>query len=115
MGALSRLVFWDFERGSWQYDIICILILAFIFLTPRDFFRDQPKAASVIMLPPEQNTGLFWIDPHLLAGVPEGQELVTKATALVNARYKTHKTITSVQPIKDGEQDITGYMAYTRP
>ena len=50
MGALSRLVFWDFERGSWQYDIICILILAFIFLTPRDFFRDQPKAASVLML-----------------------------------------------------------------
>ncbi len=114
MGALSRLVFWDFERGSWQYDIICILILAFIFLTPRDFFRDQPKAASVLMLPPEQNTGLFWIDPHLLSGV-EQKDWVTKATNLVNSRFKTHTTVTNVKSIEDGEGDITGYVAYTRP
>jgi hypothetical protein len=114
MGGLSRLVFWDFERGSWQYDIICIVILAFIFLTPRDFFRDQPKAASVLMLPPAQGTDLFWIDPHVLSGVAE-KDWAAKATSLVNARFKTHKTVGNVEPIKDGEQDITGYVAYTRP
>jgi hypothetical protein len=114
MNVIGRFLFWDFQRGSWQYDIICVLILAFIFATPREIFRDQPKAANVIMLPPEQSTGLFWIDPHLLAGVPEG-DLNSKATGLVNALHKTRKTITHVEPILDDEQDVTGYLAYTRP
>jgi hypothetical protein len=114
MDVIGRFLFWDFPRGSWQYDIICVVILAFIFATPREIFRDQPKAANVIMLPPEQSTGLFWVDPHLLAGVPSG-ELIGKATGLVNARYKTRKTITRVEPILDEEQDVTGYLAYTRP
>jgi|SRR5580698_1336884 hypothetical protein len=114
MGGLGRLIFWDYERGSWQYDIICILILAFIFLTPRDFFHDQPKAASVLMLPPDQNTNLFWIDTNLLSGVAE-KDWEAKATSLVNARFKTHTTVTNVKSIEDGEGDITGYVAYTRP
>ena len=32
---LLRSIFWSYERGSWQYDVICAAILAFIFLTPR--------------------------------------------------------------------------------
>ncbi len=35
---LARLLIWYYERGSWQYDIIVLLILAFVFLTPRSFF-----------------------------------------------------------------------------
>ncbi|PYV07888.1 MAG: hypothetical protein DMG23_14985 [Acidobacteria bacterium] len=26
--VLVRSVFWSYERGSWQYDIICVVILA---------------------------------------------------------------------------------------
>lgn len=32
---ISRVVFWRYRRGGWQYDILCILILLFIFLVPR--------------------------------------------------------------------------------
>jgi hypothetical protein len=48
--AVGRVIFWTYSRGSWQYDILCGLILAFIFLTPKEFFvrppfysRDEPK------------------------------------------------------------------------
>ena len=48
--AVSRVIFWTYERGGWQYDILSALILAFIFLTPRTVFdgsvfskeEDQP-------------------------------------------------------------------------
>src|SRR5579864_6183452 len=40
--VVSRTIFWTYERGSWQYDIICAVILAFIFLTPRAWFHDRP-------------------------------------------------------------------------
>lgn len=35
---LKKTVFWTYPRGSWQYDILCALILCFIFLTPRSVF-----------------------------------------------------------------------------
>ena len=114
MKLLGRFLFWDFPRASWQYDVMVALILAFIFLTPRDVFRDQPRAAGVAMLPAEQGMGLYLIAPQLLEGVPpEGR--ISKASALVNRRYKTRQTITRVEPILDDEMDVTGYMAYARP
>ena len=36
--AVVRVLFWTYERGSWQYDVICAVILAFIFLTPSTVF-----------------------------------------------------------------------------
>ena len=42
---------WTHERGTLQYDIICALILAFIFLVPRSCFvskrTDNPTAQSM--------------------------------------------------------------------
>ena len=37
--VLTSVVFWTYPRGTWQYDILCILILAFIFFTPKAFFE----------------------------------------------------------------------------
>jgi hypothetical protein len=39
---MKKYLLWSFERGSRPYDAICIIILAFIFLTPSDFFNDRP-------------------------------------------------------------------------
>ncbi|HEX5413924.1 MAG TPA: hypothetical protein VFZ27_18930 [Terriglobia bacterium] len=41
--VIKRAIFWSYERGSWQYDAICLLILAFIFITPADWFHDRPR------------------------------------------------------------------------
>ena len=40
--TLQKIIFWAYARGTMQYDILCALILLFIFLTPRSFFRDWP-------------------------------------------------------------------------
>ena len=112
MKALGRLIFWEFPRASWQYDVIVAVILAFIFLTPREVFKDQPRAASIQMLPAQQG---YLIEPKLLANVPEADR-PQRAEELVNQRFKTHTTITHVAAVRDDlEGEITGYMAYTRP
>jgi hypothetical protein len=109
MGAIKRFIFWDFPRGSWQYDVMVGLILAFIFVTPKTIFRDQPKATSMAVL----RNG-FWIDPQVLAGVSDA-DLLHKASSAVNAKYKTHTNIVNVEPIYNDEQELEGYMAYTKP
>ncbi|MFN8009238.1 MAG: hypothetical protein U0V70_19860 [Terriglobia bacterium] len=40
--TLQKIIFWAYARGTMQYDVLCALILLFIFLTPRSFFRDWP-------------------------------------------------------------------------
>ena len=36
---IKRLFFWGYARNTWQYDVLCALILAFIFLTPQRWFE----------------------------------------------------------------------------
>ena len=46
MGFISdtakKIAFWNYSRTSWQWDVLCVLILAFIFLTPKSWFISHP-------------------------------------------------------------------------
>ena len=35
--AVWHALFWTFERATWQYDLMVIAILAFVWLTPPDW------------------------------------------------------------------------------
>src|SRR6266550_7388574 len=37
--TLKKLFFWNYARSSWQWDILCVVILIFIFLTPKSWFE----------------------------------------------------------------------------
>lgn len=34
---LMRAFFWTYSRGSWQWDLCCLVIILIIFSTPKDF------------------------------------------------------------------------------
>jgi hypothetical protein len=38
-GWIKKVFFWRYGRTTWQYDVLCVLILAFIFLTPKSWFQ----------------------------------------------------------------------------
>ena len=40
-GLAYRILIWSFERGTLPYDIICALILAFVFIVPRSCFLQK--------------------------------------------------------------------------
>src|SRR5271170_2931318 len=101
--GLKRFVLWDYPRASWQYDVMVAIILAFIFLTPREWFRDQariPRASNIAMLPGEHGSDMYWIDPELLSGVPESQRM-TKLAGILKARTGRSPNVLRVQPIYD--------------
>lgn len=112
--AMRRLVFWDFPRASWQYDVVVVLILAFIFLTPRSFFKDQPRPASIVQMPAEPGATVFWFESALLAPVAEAQR-PGRASELLKKRLGRQIDVVRVEPIHDAEGEIRGYIALTRP
>ena len=110
-----RFAQWDFARGAWQYDIIVGLILIFIFATPRDWFHDQPKASSVILMSSQGWSSTVFIATSLLAGVPEAQRL-QKAESLIHQRTGKKWHVVRLEPIHDeAEQETKGFVAYTAP
>lgn len=46
MSFIKQFVLWRYERGTWQYDVFCLLIIAFIFLTPKTWFEKREKLAT---------------------------------------------------------------------
>jgi hypothetical protein len=41
--VLKKLFFWNYPRNTWQWDALCVLILAFIFLTPKSWFLNGER------------------------------------------------------------------------
>lgn len=114
---LRRLVLWDYQRGVWQYDVICGVIVAFIFFSPREWFRDQPRipnAAEITSLPAHQGESAFWIEPDLVTSIPEDKRLIEIGKVLT-ARTRKRLVMTRIDPMYGSEQEVIGYMAYAKP
>jgi hypothetical protein len=110
LSGLKRVLLWDFPRASWQYDVIVAVLLLFIFATPRDWFRDQPRSKSAIYLLP----GSYWLQPDSLSDIPEDQR-PAKAASLLLDTYKKRYTVTQLQPIYNSEKELQGFIVFTRP
>ena len=110
-----RLLFWDFARASWQYDVVVALILLFIFGTPREWFHDQPKASKVVLMSSLHGSNRVFITTELLSDTPEGQR-PARAEALIRQRTGKSWHVLRVEPIRDeAEQEVKGFIAYTAP
>jgi hypothetical protein len=116
VGSLGkRLVFWDFPRTSWPYDLVVALILIFIFATPREWFRDQPKASSVVLMSSAHGANRVFIATELLADTPDAQR-THRAETLIRQRTGKSWHVVRVEPIRDeAQQEIKGFIAYTAP
>jgi hypothetical protein len=112
--GVRRFVMWDYPRASWQYDLMVALILAFVFLTPREWFRDQPRPSSIVMLEGHAGTDVVWIAPEVLAAVPKTARQST-AAALIQKKFGKEYSLVRLDPILDAESEITGYMALVKP
>lgn len=115
--GIKRFILWDYPRASWQYDVMVGLILGFLFLTPREWFRDQPRiprASQIAMLQGNHGTNVFWIESELLAGVAPERQMQVAAEKL-RALTDDKQTLVRLEPVFDSEKEIKGYMAFTHP
>ncbi|MEP7343570.1 MAG: hypothetical protein ABI977_37970 [Acidobacteriota bacterium] len=43
--GIKNILLWSYDRGTWQYDLLCLLIIGTIFLLPGRFFGDRDRIA----------------------------------------------------------------------
>ena len=103
-------VFWNYERGTWQYDLMCALILAFIFVTPTRFFRDRPtltEARQVVEVRGIEGTG-YRIEARLLEG---GSKRSVELNALQVLEQVTDRevAIRRIEKVFDAKGNLQAY------
>ena len=94
--SAKKVVFWNYPRTSWQWDVLCVLILVFIFLTPKSWFqnsefrRQRTLIISAELVGVQADRGTIERRARELAGRPEGQ-------------------VKTVTPLRDGAGKLIGY------
>jgi hypothetical protein len=114
--VIQRTFFWSYERGSWQYDLIVAAILAFIFLTPRSWFRRDPNLGmvdlrhiqGVVEVAHEKTRHTYVMDARLLKS-RSPQALEAAARDILQERLGKQYQVVSVEPVRDQGGVILSY------
>src|SRR5438128_5679506 len=95
-----RLIFWTSRRTSWQWDVLCVLILVFIFLTPKSWFENTAYKRSHAA----QTTVVICID--VVANQSDRSEIERLAK---QAAGRSDAQVLAVRERRDGSGKLTAY------
>ena len=111
---MKRHLLWTFDRGSFQWDILCCLILAVLFLIPRHFFHDVPdymkvSDAETIHRTNDRNLNVIYTVKLATPCLFDTDE--TRATAVKVLEQSLEKPVspTHYQPIRDWTGRLIAY------
>jgi hypothetical protein len=113
--VVTRSIFWAYERGSWQYDIIVAAILAFIFLSPRSWFNDRPTLQmtdlrhrqGIVEMSRANKDVRYLVDARLVES--RGQKPEEAIPIILREHLQKAFTVKSIDAVRDRHQVILGY------
>lgn len=103
--TLKSLLFWSYGRSTWQYDVLCALILAFIFLTPQSWFKTGELRDTEAHPTPSARTYLL-VEPNQKGGQVDKTELERRVRMLTG---KPDVTVTGWRERLDEEGRVVAY------
>lgn len=114
--AFGHVFFWAYERGTWQYDLIVIAILAFIFVTPRSWFDDRPtlqltdlrRHQGIVEVNRNDEGGRYIVDSRLIESMAP-RKLEEACVEVLNARVGRPFFVRSIEPLQDSNNVLLGY------
>src|SRR5580704_6645596 len=89
--AIQRVIFWSYERGTWQYDIAVAGIVLFVLFSPRLIrFNDQPTVGP----PPSPATiELRTMAPGRIATYRVDARLLASPIRTPELEHDLHETV----------------------
>ena len=113
--VVTRSIFWAYERGSWQYDLIVVAILAFIFLSPRAWFNDRPTLQltdlrhqqGIVEMGRVNKDVRYLVDARLVDSLDQKPE--DAIPIILKQHLQKAFTVKSIDAVRDRHQVILGY------
>jgi hypothetical protein len=99
--AFRKIVFWNYPRTSWQWDVLCVLCLVFIFLTPKSWFASSP--------PTQTQTTVVWAT-DLVGSQADTPEITRQITWRARERVnRPEGKVLRIDPRKDDSGKVIAY------
>jgi len=107
--TIKGYIFWTYDRGSFHYDVMVTLILAFVFLAPRFIdFKDKPVA-----LQPGQSGIVSFVYQADAAAVDAQDEGMVRANFVKLLRPQAGAvTVDRIEAVRDAAGHIVAYRAW---
>jgi hypothetical protein len=102
---MKKYLLWTFERGSRPYDVICVVILGFIFLTPPAAFNDRPDFMRVTSDQAIRQTNDDDGHPVWVVTVKTEQDAIDRLKASLGEAV----TISRTEPVYDTTGTLVAY------
>ena len=104
--AIQRVIFWSYERGTWQYDLAVAGIVLFILFSPLLIhYNDQPSVG-----PPQPASGLVVLQtmaPGQIATYRVDARLLATPLRTPELEHDLHETVqNNVRDLNHGHFEI---------
>jgi hypothetical protein len=114
--TIKGFIFWSYERGTVQYDIMVTLILVFVFFSPRIInFNDRPvehspHSTGVLVYPDGKGEFIDQIDAKAVAA---GDDTAVRAALLrVIEPISGSVSISRYEAVTDNRGHVTSYKVW---
>ncbi len=104
LSALRKLFFWNYARNTWQWDALCVLILCFIFLTPKSWFENSELKGRFRHL--NSAGAVLLISPEVIDNAEDKPKLQQRLRELTG---RTDLQVLDVRKLSDAQGKIKGY------
>lgn len=101
---LRKLIFWNYERNTWQWDVLCVIILIFIFLTPKSWFENGERRGSRTHQSPIVSTVL--VGPELVDNAEDKAQVEQRVRSLTG---RPDAEVVNVRTVVDKDGRTRGY------
>ena len=103
--AIVRIVFWSYERGTWQYDVAVAGIVLFVLFSPRLIhFNDQPPVGPT---PSQAMITLRAVAPGQIATYRVDARLLASPIRTPELEHDLHETVQkNVEDLHQGRFEI---------
>ena len=114
--TIRDYIFWSYERGTIQYDVMVTLILVFVFLSPALInFKDKPvehnpHRIGVAVVPDGQGGLIYQIEAGAVTGKDE--DALRREFLAIIEPISGEVSITKIEPVRDAAGHILSYKVW---
>jgi L-lactate permease len=104
LSLLQKLFFWNYARNTWQWDVLCVVILIFIFLTPKSWFENSERRGFLAHQNSIASTVL--VGPELIENVEDRGRIEQVVRSFTG---RTDVKVLNVRKVVDNDGKTRGY------
>ena len=104
LNALKKMFFWNYARNTWQWDVLCVVILIFIFLTPKSWFENSERRRASAHQNPAVSTVL--VGSELIGNARDTGQVAQVVRAFTG---RNDVQVLNVRPVVDKDGKTRGY------